>query len=229
MAPPGRETHPGGDVLEKNELMLQLAEFCHSFLQILVTSWFGQRATLSPQVHATSAFIDSGVDLNFIDSDFATRLGIQFQDLQIPIQLPVVLGITWLKQHNPHVDWLTGRILSWRLTCSRACLSVAPTVSERPSEWEEEIFPDLFKVPEVYLDLKEVFTGAGFFFVGKKDGGLRPCIDYRGLNQITIKNWYPLPLISSAFELLQEDVIFTKLDLCNAYHLMYVKLLLNYC
>ena len=25
-------------------------------------------------------------------------------------------------------------------------------------------------------------AGAGFFFVGKKDGGLRPCIDYRGLN-----------------------------------------------
>ncbi|KAK3556161.1 hypothetical protein QTP70_005557 [Hemibagrus guttatus] len=86
MAPPGRETHPGGDVLEKNEL----AEFCHSFLQILVTSRFGQRATLSPQVHATSAFIDSGVDLNFIDSDFATRLGIQFQDLQIPIQEDVI-------------------------------------------------------------------------------------------------------------------------------------------
>ncbi|KAK3509997.1 hypothetical protein QTP70_024337, partial [Hemibagrus guttatus] len=63
-------------------------------------------------------------------------------------------------------------------------------------------------------------AGAGFFFVGKKDGGLRPCIDYRGLNQITIKNRYPLPLISSAFELLQEDVIFTKLDLCNAYHLV---------
>ncbi|KAK3550775.1 hypothetical protein QTP70_004920 [Hemibagrus guttatus] len=65
-------------------------------------------------------------------------------------------------------------------------------------------------------------AGAGFFFVGKKDGGLRPCIDYRGLNQITIKNRCPLPLISSAFELLQENVIFTKLDLRNAYNLVRV-------
>ncbi|KAI2646233.1 Transposon Tf2-6 polyprotein [Labeo rohita] len=46
-------------------------------------------------------------------------------------------------------------------------------------------------------------AGAGFFFVGKKDGSLRPCIDYRGLNNITVKNTYPLPLISSAFERLQ--------------------------
>ena len=39
-------------------------------------------------------------------------------------------------------------------------------------------------------------TGAGFFFVSKKDGGLRPCIDYRGLNNITVKNRYPLPLMN---------------------------------
>lgn len=63
-------------------------------------------------------------------------------------------------------------------------------------------------------------AGAGFFFVGKKDGGLRPCIDFRGLNEITIKNRYPLPLISSAFELVQGATIFTKLDLRNAYHLV---------
>ena len=63
-------------------------------------------------------------------------------------------------------------------------------------------------------------AGAGFFFVGKKDGSLRPCIDYRGLNDITVKNRYPLPLLSSAFELLQGATVFTKLDLRNAYHLV---------
>ena len=63
-------------------------------------------------------------------------------------------------------------------------------------------------------------VGAGFFFVAKKDKTLRPCIDYRGLNQITVKNRYPLPLINSAFELLQEATVFSKLDLRNAYHLV---------
>ncbi len=54
----------------------------------------------------------------------------------------------------------------------------------------------------------------------KKDGSLRPCIDYRGLNSITVKNTYPLPLMSSAFERLQGALFFTKLDLRNAYHLV---------
>ena len=63
-------------------------------------------------------------------------------------------------------------------------------------------------------------AGAGFFFVGKKDGSLCPCIDYRGLNDITVKNRYPIPLISSAFNALQKAHFFTKLDLRNAYHLV---------
>ncbi|KAI2642383.1 Transposon Tf2-9 polyprotein [Labeo rohita] len=52
--------------------------------------------------------------------------------------------------------------------------------------------------------------GRDFFFVGKKDGSLRTCIDYQGLNNITVKNTYPLPLMSSAFERLQGASIFTK-------------------
>lgn len=66
-------------------------------------------------------------------------------------------------------------------------------------------------------------AGAGFFFVKKKIGSLRPCIDYRGLNDITVKNRYPLPLMSSAFEILQGAKVFTKLDLRNAYHLVRIK------
>ncbi|KAG1953664.1 retrotransposable element [Pimephales promelas] len=114
-----------------------------------------------------------------------------------------------------------------------------------PAQAEETV--DLSNVPTEYRDLKEVFkrevmekyisdslatgfirpssspAGAGFFFVGKKDGSLRPCIDYRGLNNITVKNTYPLPLMSSAFERLQGASIFTKLDLRNAYHLVRIR------
>ncbi|KAK7925711.1 hypothetical protein WMY93_008021 [Mugilogobius chulae] len=66
-------------------------------------------------------------------------------------------------------------------------------------------------------------VGAGFFFVDKKDKSLRPCIDYRGLNKITVKNKYPLPLISSAFTPLCGSTVFTKLDLRNAYHLVRIR------
>ena len=63
-------------------------------------------------------------------------------------------------------------------------------------------------------------VGAGFFFVEKKDHSLRPCIDFRGLNAITVKNKYPLPLINSAFEPIHQATMFSKLDLRNAYHLI---------
>ncbi|KAI2658160.1 Transposon Tf2-6 polyprotein [Labeo rohita] len=43
-------------------------------------------------------------------------------------------------------------------------------------------------------------ASAGFFFVKKKDGGLRPCIDYRALNEVTVKYRYPLPLVPPALE-----------------------------
>ncbi|KAL0202703.1 hypothetical protein M9458_000721, partial [Cirrhinus mrigala] len=51
---------------------------------------------------------------------------------------------------------------------------------------------------------------AGFFFVKKKDGGLRPCIDYHALNDITIKYRYPLPLVPPALEQLRTAKIYTK-------------------
>ncbi|KAI2657358.1 Transposon Ty3-I Gag-Pol polyprotein [Labeo rohita] len=63
-------------------------------------------------------------------------------------------------------------------------------------------------------------ASAGFFFVKKKDGGLRPCIDYCGLNEITVKFHYPLPLVPAALEQLCSARFFTKLDLRNAYSLI---------
>lgn len=63
-------------------------------------------------------------------------------------------------------------------------------------------------------------VGAGFFFLKKRDGTLRPCIDYRGLNEITVRNKYPLVLLDAAFAPLQKARLFTKLDLRNAYHLV---------
>lgn len=57
----------------------------------------------------------------------------------------------------------------------------------------------------------------------KKDKTLRPCIDYRGLNDISVKNCYPLPLISSTFKPLQGPTVFSKLDLRNAYHLVRIR------
>ncbi|KAK3559308.1 hypothetical protein QTP86_012717 [Hemibagrus guttatus] len=66
----------------------------------------------------------------------------------------------------------------------------------------------------------EEALAAGFFFVEKKDSGLQPCIDYRGLNMIKVRYPCPLPLVLTALEQLQEARIFTKLDLRSAYNLI---------
>jgi hypothetical protein len=57
-----------------------------------------------------------------------------------------------------------------------------------------------------------------FFFVGKKSGELRPCQDYRFLNDQTVKNTYPLLLPSSLVERLHGTKIFTKIDIRSGYN-----------
>ena len=57
-----------------------------------------------------------------------------------------------------------------------------------------------------------------FFFIKKKDGTLRPVQDYRKLNDMTIKNRYPLPLIQELLDKLKGARIFTKLDVRWGYN-----------
>ncbi|KAI2661113.1 Transposon Tf2-8 polyprotein [Labeo rohita] len=66
-------------------------------------------------------------------------------------------------------------------------------------------------------------AASSFFFVGKKDGGLRPCIDYRQLNSQVIQQPYPLPLVPAALEELCGAQVFTKLDLRSAYNLVRIR------
>jgi len=55
--------------------------------------------------------------------------------------------------------------------------------------------------------------GALVLFVKKKDGSLRLCVDFRGLNKITKKDRYPLPLISDLLDSPRKARIYTKIDL----------------
>ncbi|KAK3510289.1 hypothetical protein QTP70_033153 [Hemibagrus guttatus] len=66
-------------------------------------------------------------------------------------------------------------------------------------------------------------AASSFFFVAKKDARLRPCIDYRALNKITVKFRYPLPLVPAALERLRGASVFSKLDLRSAYNLIRIR------
>ncbi|KAK1645995.1 hypothetical protein QYE76_063800 [Lolium multiflorum] len=60
-------------------------------------------------------------------------------------------------------------------------------------------------------------------FVDKKDGATRLCTDYRKLNDVTIKNKYPLPKIEDLFDQLTGATVFSKIDLRTGYHQLKIR------
>ncbi|KAL0154169.1 hypothetical protein M9458_050527, partial [Cirrhinus mrigala] len=124
-------------------------------------------------------------------------------------QSPLILGYPWLNQHEPTISWARGTITHWSSHCWQhrtqpPTRPSGPTIPSAPGN----------TIPPEYQDLLEAFSQAratqlpphrpGFFFVKKKDGGLSPCIDYRALNDITVKYRYPLPLVPPSLEQLLE-------------------------
>jgi hypothetical protein len=60
-------------------------------------------------------------------------------------------------------------------------------------------------------------------FVEKKDGTQRMCVDYRSLNEVTIKNKYPLPRIEDLFDQMKGASIFSKIDLRLGYYQLKIR------
>jgi hypothetical protein len=69
-----------------------------------------------------------------------------------------------------------------------------------------------------YIRLSTSPWAALVLFVEKKEGTKRMCIDYQALNEVTIKNKYPLPRIEDLFDHFRETRIFSKIDLRSGYH-----------
>jgi hypothetical protein len=71
---------------------------------------------------------------------------------------------------------------------------MAPTELKELKEQLEELLKQGYSSPSVSL------WGAPVLFLKKKNSTMRLCIDYRGLNTLTVKNKYPLSLIDKLFD-----------------------------
>ena len=63
---------------------------------------------------------------------------------------------------------------------------------------------------------------APVLFIKKKDGSLRLCVNFHSLNCISKKDCYPLPLISDLLDSSHKAWVYSKIDLCHAYHLVHI-------
>jgi hypothetical protein len=93
------------------------------------------------------------------------------------------------------------------------------------------VTPKLAKLKEHIKELLEKgfihpsssLWGAPMIFVLKKYGTQRLCVDYRALNEVTVKNKYPLPRIDDLFDQLCDACVFSKIDLQSGYHQLKVR------
>ena len=95
-------------------------------------------------------------------------------------------------------------------------------LSEVELETLREYLKEMMKTGKIRRSTSS--AGAPILFVPKLHGrGLRLCVDYRGINRITIPNRYPLPLMQELQDRIQDAQFFTKIDLKNGYHLVRMK------
>jgi hypothetical protein len=111
------------------------------------------------------------------------------------------------RYHDHHIPLLEGKVPPfeplWALDEDR--LRVLRDYLEENEKWG-------------WIRQSTSMAGAPIHFVKKKDGTLWLCVDYRWLNDITIKDRTPLPLIGEALDRLSNANMYTKLDVRDAYH-----------
>ncbi|GKV41417.1 hypothetical protein SLEP1_g48955 [Rubroshorea leprosula] len=159
------------------------------------------------------------------------------------VEFDVIVGMDWLSTHYAMVDCYE-KVVTFsapKQPVIRSCLGylqigrftidlvpgTAP-ISQQPYRMAPAELIELKKQLQELLDkgfirLSTSPWGAPVLFVKKKDGSLRLCIDYRRLNQVTVKNKYPLPRIDDLFDQLQGARVFSKIDLRSGYYQLKVK------
>nr|GEU42743.1 hypothetical protein [Tanacetum cinerariifolium] len=117
---------------------------------------------------------------------------------EFPEELP---GLPLVRQVEFQIDLIPGAA-----PVARAPYRLAPSEMQELSNQLHELANRGFIRPSTSP------WGAPVLFVKKKDGSFRMCIDYHGLNKLTVKNRYPLPRINDLFDQLQDKFVIVFID-----------------
>src|SRR5664279_3733861 len=101
-------------------------------------------------------------------------------------------------------------------------------IAKRPYKMDLDELKELKKqlreqLDKGFIQRSSSSWGAPLLFVEKKDKTQRLVMDYRSLNEVTIKNKYPLPNINELFDQLKGASVFSKIDLRSGYHQLKIR------
>jgi len=140
----------------------------------------------------------------------------------VPIEFRQYLGIMGkeaadtLPEHRPYdckIELMEGAVVPWG--------PIYP-LSEEELRTLQEWLKEMEKTGKIKRSTSP--AGSPILFVPKPNGrGLRLCVDYRGLNAVTIPNRYPLPLMQELQDRVQGAQWFTKMDLKNGFNLIRIR------
>jgi hypothetical protein len=132
-------------------------------------------------------------------------------------QCPRKTECTSTRRQQPWVatgkkSWIFHRAYPWHRPISKRAYRVSgPELVELKKQIDELL-------EKGYIRPSTSPWAAPMLFVEKKDGTKMMCIYYRALNEVTIKNNYPLPRIEDLFGQLSGSSVFSKIDLRSGYH-----------
>ncbi|KAI2644487.1 Transposon Tf2-8 polyprotein [Labeo rohita] len=143
-------------------------------------------------------------------------------ELPLPRSISIPLASTKIESPEPEITpEIPAEYMAFQDVFSKQAATLLPP--HRPWDFQamEEYIAEALQ--QGFIQPSTLPAASSFFFVGKKDGGLCPCIDYRQLNSQIIQQPYPLPLVPATLEDLRGAQVFFKLDLRSAYNLIRIQ------
>nr|GEW33594.1 hypothetical protein [Tanacetum cinerariifolium] len=139
----------------------------------------------------------------------------------------VIIGMDWLSDHKAEIicpekvvriPLLDGEVLRVLREKPKEKIRQLMSAKAKEKKQEELVVVRDFLEDKGFIRSSSSPWGAPMLFVNKKDGFFRVCIDYRELNNLTVRNRYPLPKIDDLFDQLQRSQYFSKIYLRSEYH-----------